>query len=505
MIIGIDLGTTNSVAAYMKDGESIVIKNKEGNNTTPSVVSYLKNGNIICGKSAKDKKTDPSCCTVWSVKRFMGLKYHELKDEDRDLPYQIVRHNDDEIVIDTSFCGKVTPVQISAEILGKIKTDCEDALGCSVNQAVITVPAYFSDNQREATRKSGEIAGLEVVSIISEPTAAALAYNGAEKQENQTIAVYDLGGGTFDISILRFENGLCRVLSTNGDTHLGGDDIDRRIQDYFVSCVARLFGRNLKEELNNPQLSTNAKLCLKILRFHAEKAKIYLCENPQATYETTIDDFSNGESLVLKLSYKNFENISRFVTDATLKCCSNALSDAGLTKGQIDKVLLVGGSTKSPVVKEAVKSFFEKEPKTSVNPDEAVAQGAAIQGAILEGKIKDVRLADVTPLTLGIMAKNDVFIPLIKRNTTIPCSITKTFTNSTDTGVINFPICQGEKGRASSNTRVGIICINDVKEKAGDARISITFSIDKNGIVQVDALNEKNSSKQSIKLHRKAV
>ena len=503
MIIGIDLGTTNSVASCIKDGKAVVICNKEGKNTTPSVVSFYQNGKILTGEEAKDKKVENSLDTIWSVKRFMGLKYHELKNEDRDLPYKISRYNEDEIVIETSYGEKFTPVKISAEILSKIKNDCEERLNCSIDQAVITVPAYFSDNQREATRNAGKLAGLEVLSIISEPTAAALAYN-VDLKKDQTIAVYDLGGGTFDISILKFENGVCRVLSTNGDTHLGGDDIDRRICDFFISNAAIRTGRNLKEELESLRTREDAKMTIQLFRHFAEQGKIALCTG-KSEYKASVANFSGSEPLELKLTKENFDKICRYVSDKTMVCCQNALNDAKLNKGEIDKVLLVGGSTKSPFIRAEVEKFFNLMPDTSINPDEAVSLGAAIQGAILEGEIKHLKLADVTPMTLGIWAKGNTFIPLVKRNSTIPCSVERVFTNATDSGNLNFPICQGENPNVTKNTTVGLISVTGIKEKIGDARIRIKFSIDENGIVQVDATNEKDGSTQSIRLHRKAV
>jgi len=503
MIIGIDLGTTNSVACYRKDGQNIVIRNAEGNNTTPSVVYLGKKGSSLVGKKARERRADSPTQTIWSVKRLMGLKFHDLKDEDRDLPYKIERFGKDDLVIATEN-GKYTPEQVSAEVLSKIKRDCEKALGCNVERAVITVPAYFSDNQREATRRAGELAGLEVVSILSEPTAAALAYS-VDGNTNQTIAVYDLGGGTFDISILRFENGTCRVLSTNGDVHLGGDDIDRRIQNHFVSAAATKSGRDIREEMKDPVRRANATNYMQLFRILAEKAKIRVCENPLEKAEVKVENFSHDGDITLELSPKKMEQISSIVTDYTMKCCQNALDDAGLSIKDIDRVILVGGSTKSPFVRKAVEDFFGQKPDTSVNPDEAVALGAAVKGGILEGTLKSIRLADVTPLTLGIMARGNVAVPLIKRNTTIPCSKSVVFTNATETETLSFPICQGESKSADKNTRVGILCVPEITEKAGQARIRITFSIDENGIVQVSARNENRGTEQTIKLHRKAV
>lgn len=506
MIIGIDLGTTNSLAAIYKDGKPQMLKNSSGSNSTPSVISFGHDGKNIVGEDAKQRCIREADSTVFSVKKFMGLKYHQLvaSKSFENMPYK-VSEKDDEIYINVA--GKKLSVpEISAEVLTKLKIDAENTLGTTIEKAVITCPAYFSDTQREATRRAGALAGLDVVKILSEPTAAALAYGFTlSDTKAKTIAVYDLGGGTFDISILKLENGSFSVLSTNGDTLLGGDDIDKRIVNWLVG-LAKKDGMNLNAMLNDPIRKNNAMIALQRMRIAAEKAKIELSSKAEA--DIVLTDLVDKKSLVTKLTKDNLENIVHFVTDATFKCCDKALSDANVTISDLDDVILVGGSTKSPFVRAQVKAYFRGKCNTSINPDEAVALGAAIQADILSGNGNSkVQLIDVTPLTLGIWSNGDKFVPVIKRNTAIPTEKVVTFTTAKDNvNALTFPIVQGEKAKGSENTLVGKLIVSGIeKAKAGTPKIAVKFAIDVNGIVRVSATDTATGEVASIKLQKSAV
>ena len=448
-IIGIDLGTTNSCVAIMEGGKARVIENAEGDRTTPSIVAFTKDGEVLVGASAKRQAVTNPKNTFYAVKRLIGRKFTdaEVQKDIGLVPYKITQHENGDAWVETAEAKKMAPQQISAEVLAKMKKTAEAYLGETVTEAVITVPAYFNDSQRQATKDAGKIAGLEVLRIINEPTAAALAY-GMERKGSGTIAVYDLGGGTFDISILEIGDGVFEVKSTNGDTFLGGEDFDKRLIDY----MADEFKKEHRIDLRNDRLA------LQRLKEAAEKAKIEL----SSTMQTEINlpfitaDASGPKHLTMKISRAKLEQLGEDLIAKTVEPCKKALQDAGLKAGDINEVILVGGMTRMPKVVETVKQFFGKEPHKGVNPDEVVAIGAAIQAGVLKGEVRDVLLLDVTPLTLGIETLGGVATPLIQRNTTIPSSKSQVFSTAADNQPsVEIHIIQGERAMARDNRKLG--------------------------------------------------
>jgi molecular chaperone DnaK len=490
-IIGIDLGTTNSVVAVMQGGEPTVIPNQEGARTTPSVVGFTKGGERLVGQVAKRQSITNPENTVYSIKRFMGRRYDEVGEETKRVPYKVIKgpHDDARIEI----MGKsYTPQEISAMILQKLKAAAEDFLGEKVTKAVITVPAYFNDSQRQATKQAGEIAGLEVPRIINEPTAAALAY-GLDKKKDETIAVYDLGGGTFDISILEVGEGVVEVKSTNGDTHLGGDDIDQRIIEWIVAEFKKEQGIDLSKD----------RMAIQRLKEAAEKAKIELSQ----LMETEINlpfvtaDASGPKHLQLKLTRSKLEQLMEDLLQRTVGPVKQALSDAGLTPDKIDEVVLVGGSTRIPRVVDIVKGLFNgKEPHKGVNPDEVVAVGAAVQGGVLGGEVKDILLLDVTPLSLGVETLGGVSTVLIPRNTTIPTRKSETFSTAADNQTsVEIHVLQGERPVASGNRSLGKFHLIGIPPAPrGVPQVDVTFDIDANGILNVSAKDNATNKEQKI-------
>ena len=492
-IIGIDLGTTNSCVAVMEGGEPVVIQNSEGGRTTPSIVGFTAKGERIVGQPAKNQMVTNPENTVYSIKRFIGHRYSELSGEAKMVPYKVVDHGED-VRIDIE--GKeYSPQEISAFILQKMKKTAEDYLGQTVTEAVITVPAYFNDAQRQATKDAGKIAGLEVKRIINEPTAASLAYGfNKESKTEKTIAVYDLGGGTFDISILELGDGVFEVKSTAGDTHLGGDDFDRRIINWLIDEFKADTGIDLSKD----------RMALQRLREAAEKAKIEL----SAVASTEINlpfitaDATGPKHLQKSLTRAKFEQMTEDLLERTKEPCRKAMQDAGVTPDQIDEVLLVGGSTRMPKVMQVVKDLFGKEGSKGVNPDEAVAVGAAIQGGILGGDVKDVLLLDVTPLSLGIETMGAVFTKLIPRNTTIPTRKSQIFSTAADgQTAVSIHVLQGEREMAAQNRTLGRFDLVGIPAAPrGVPQIEVTFDIDANGIVHVSAKDLGTGKEQSVRI-----
>jgi molecular chaperone DnaK len=479
-IIGIDLGTTNSCVAVLEGGEPKVIANEEGARTTPSIVGFSKSGERLVGQVAKRQAITNPENTIFSIKRFMGRRYNEVNDEMKMVPYKVVQQGDHVAVVAQS--KEYTPPEISAMILQKLKKSAEAYLGESVSEAVITVPAYFNDAQRQATKDAGKIAGLDVKRIVNEPTAAALAY-GLDKKKDETIAVYDFGGGTFDISILEVGEGVIEVKSTNGDTHLGGDNLDQRIVDWLIAEFKQEEGLDLSSKGN--------EMALQRLKDAAEKAKIEL----STTVETEINlpfitaDATGPKHLVRKLTRAKLEQLVEDLLDRSLEPCKKALADAGIGVDKIDEVVLVGGQTRMPKIQEIVKKMFGKEPHRGVNPDEVVAVGAAVQAGVLAGEVKDLLLLDVTPLTLAIETLGGVATPMIPRNTTIPTKKTETFSTASDSQTeVEVHVLQGERPMAGQNRTLGKFKLAGIPPAPrGVPQIEVTFDIDANGILNVTA------------------
>ena len=490
-IIGIDLGTTNSCVSVMEGGKPVVITNSEGNRTTPSIVAFTNKGEILVGQPAKNQMVTNPENTIFSIKRFMGNTYNEVTEERSRMPYSVLEE-DGKVKIKT-LEGNFTPQEISARILQKMRQTAEEYLGETVTDAIITVPAYFNDSQRQSTKDAGRIAGLNVLRIINEPTAAALAY-GMEKKKDEKIAVYDLGGGTFDISILELADGVFEVKSTNGDTHLGGDDFDHAVIDWLISEFKKEQGIDLN----------NDKMALQRLKEAAEKAKKELSSSLQTDinlpYLTA--DASGPKHLNVSLTRSKFEELIRDLVEKTRIPCEKAIKDAGLTLNDINEVILVGGSTRIPLVQETVKNIFNKEPNKSVNPDEAVAMGAAVQGGIIKGDVKDVLLLDVTPLSLGIETEGSVMTVLINRNTTIPTHKNQVFSTAADNQPsVTIRVLQGERKMANDNRELGRFDLVGIPPAPrGVPQIDVSFDIDANGIVHVSAKDLGTGKEQKIRI-----
>src|SRR6478609_3935066 len=492
-IIGIDLGTTNSVVAVMEGGEPKVIANEEGGRTTPSVVGFTKSGERLVGQVAKRQAITNPENTIYSIKRFMGRRYDEVNEEMKMVPYKVMRQGDHVAIVAQG--QEYTPQQVSAMILQKLKKAAEDYLGGTVTEAVITVPAYFNDAQRQATKDAGKIAGLDVKRIVNEPTAAALAY-GLDKKKDETIAVYDFGGGTFDVSVLEVGEGVIEVKSTNGDTHLGGDNLDQRIVDWLIEEFKKDEGLDLRAKGN--------EMALQRLKDAAEKAKIEL----STTVETEINlpfitaDATGPKHLVRKLTRAKLEQLVADLIDRSLEPCKKAIADAGVKVGDIDEVVLVGGQTRMPKIQELVKQLFGKEPHRGVNPDEVVAVGAAVQAGVLAGEVKDLLLLDVTPLTLAIETLGGVATPMIPRNTTIPTKKTETFSTAADNQPsVEVHVLQGERPLAKDNRTLGKFHLTGLPPAPrGMPQIEVTFDIDANGILNVTAKDKATNKEQKIQI-----
>ena len=492
-IIGIDLGTVNSVVAVMEGNEPVIIANEEGKRTTPSIVAFLDNGERKTGDPAKRQAITNPTRTISSIKRFMGHRYSEVEGEVRKMAYKVVKGDNDTVRVDID--GRLyTPQEISAMILQKMKKTAEDFLGQEVTDAVITVPAYFNDSQRQATKEAGEIAGLNVQRIINEPTAAALAYGMDKKHADSTIAVFDLGGGTFDISILELGDGVFEVKSSKGDTHLGGDDFDHVIMDWLADEFKSQENVDLRKD----------PMSLQRIKDAAEKAKIELSSAMETEinlpYVTAVD--SVPKHLVMKLTRAKFEQLSEQLIKRTLVPCEEALKDAKLSKSDIDEIILVGGSIRIPAVQQAVEDFFGKKPNKSVNPDEVVALGASIQGGVLSGDVKDVLLLDVTPLSLGIETMGNVFDVVIEANSTIPTKKAKTYSTAADNQPsVEIHILQGERPMAKDNRSVGRFILDGIPpSQRGLPQIEVTFDIDANGILKVSAKDKGTGKEQNIRI-----
>lgn len=492
-IIGVDLGTTNSCVAVMEGNDAVVIPNSEGKRTTPSIVGFINEGERKIGDSAKRQAVTNPDKTVYSVKRFIGSKFSETKKEGSNMPYKVVEGGNDSVRVEIQG-KKYTSQEISAMVLQKMKQTAEDYLSEKVTDAVITVPAYFSDSQRQATKEAGEIAGLNVRRIINEPTAAALAYGLDKKSEDKIIAVFDLGGGTHDVSILDLGDGVFEVLSTDGDTHLGGDDFDNAIINYLLEEFKNETGIDISED----------SMATQRLRESAEKAKIELSSSSQTEINLPYlsADSSGPKHLTKTLTRSKFDQLTHDLVKRSIEPCKTALYNAKLHIDDIDEVILVGGSTRIPAVQKAVKEFFNKEPSKGVNPDEVVALGAAIQGGVLSGDVNDVLLLDVTPLSLGIETMGGVFTKLIESNTTIPSKKSQVFSTAVDNQPsVEIHVLQGERSMAVDNKTIGRFHLDGLPpSKRGTPQIEVTFDIDVNGIINVSAIDKGTNKEQSIRI-----